>query len=537
MLAMMTATVGADQDASIVRRGYFAELTDTESASFQIHHFRMTADGSRIVYFGWNGSYNELRLIDGDGSGDTLIEEAVQHQGLLNGLYDISDDGSKVVYFRYTSLADPSPEIVVYDVATTTTTLLLKSLPVSNYGTPENWTINPQNGTTLVRLSGDGTKLFFINRFGPFHGSPESGFTIYRVNTDGSGVIPVLQTSQIASIPGIGADTYSVIPFEGEIATNETGSKFAIALAGTYGETDLVTMDGDGTNPAVIQDVRDGKFHGPSMSGDGTRIAYSRGGTTDPADTGIFVTNLGLPQSPVRVEPDSGYWGVYPHISSDGGSVVYNFDLGGGSSPSVRWAASTGALRLPVTHPVVTAYGGNMVATGGDTVVFMGTTTRWGYRELMRFDFDSTPFASMPAVDAVSGSPDMSIAIGTDPYTFYYSTTGDDLREMWSWPFTDDPALLQFSGFSGFSHGGYLYDDGAGGDVTAGDGIFTDDAIYATLPPPDGLELFTVRAGVATDNGTAAFADYLCTFGDRYDELFSDGFESGDTSAWSQSVD
>ena len=32
------------------------------------------------------------------------------------GTADLSPDGSKVVYFRYTSLADPSPEIVVYEL-------------------------------------------------------------------------------------------------------------------------------------------------------------------------------------------------------------------------------------------------------------------------------------------------------------------------------------------------------------------------------------------------------------------------------------
>ena len=31
----------------------------------------------------------------------------------------------------------------------------------------------------------------------------------------------------------------------------------------------------------------------------------------------------------------------------------------------------------------------------------------------------------------------------------------------------------------------------------------------------------------------AAFADYLCAFGDNYTEIFSDGFESGNTTAWS----
>ncbi len=352
----MTSFAGADQAGSIKRKGYFKELTDSESDSFDIYNFRMAADGSKVVYFGWTGSYTQLWVINGDGTSDTLVEQAEQHQGLLNGLYDISDDGSKIVYFRYTSIADPTPELVVYDVGTMARTQILKLIPVSNWGTPDLWVVKPQNDGNFLRLTGDGTKVFFINEFGPVHGSPSSWHTIYRVNTDGTGLTSVLESVNIQLISGVGADTYSVTPWEGEIATDYTGSKFAVPLTGSNAETVLVTMNGDGSNPTVIQDVRDGTFYGPAMSGDGTKIVYSRNDTTDLADTGIFVTGPSLPQSPVRVEPNSGYWGVFPEISSDGGSVVYNFDLGGGSSPAIRWANAAGTSRLPVTHPTVVAH-------------------------------------------------------------------------------------------------------------------------------------------------------------------------------------
>ncbi len=533
VLVVSTPMAGADEDGFIIRRGFFAEITDTESASFEIQSFRMSGDGTRVAYFGWNGANHELRVIDGDSSNDTLIEETEQWLGLLKGQYDISDDGSTIVYFRYTSIADPTPELVVYDVATMTRTQILKTVPVSNWGTPENWVIEPQENGRLIRLSGDGSKVFFVNRFGPTYGTPYfSGFTIYSINTDGSGLTVVLETNDIQSIPGIGVDSTSLVPWEGEIATNSTGSKLVVPMSGSSAETDLVVMNGDGSNPTVIQDVRDGAFYGPAMSGDGTKIVYSRGGTAVPEDTGIFVTGPDLPQNPVRVEPNTGYWWVFPEISTDGGTVVYNFDQGGGSSPAIRWASSAGMRRLPISYLTVTAHSTTaMVAEGGQTIFFLGTTSRNGYTELIRFDFTTTPFLGMPRVDSVSGSPDMSIGIGGGNHTFFYSTTGSNLREMYAFPFTDDPAELYFSGFTGFATWGYLYDDGAtGGDATADDGIFTDDGVYLNVAPP--VEFFTVRAGVASDDGEAAFADFLCAFGDAYDGIFSDGFESGDTSAW-----
>jgi Tol biopolymer transport system component len=534
---LLTPMAGADEDAVILRRGFFAELTDTESALFDIYTFRMSGDGTRVAYYGYNGTNTELRVIDGDGSNDTLIEEAEQYWGLLKGLYDISDDGSTIVYFRYTSIADPTPELVVYDVATMARTQILKTLPVSHYGTPEDWVLKPQEDPKLIRLSGDGSKVFFVNQWGPVFGVPYfSGLTIYSINTDGSGLTAVFEADKIQSIPGIGVDTTSLGIWESEIATDFTGSKLVVPMSGSWGETDLVVMNGDGSNPTVIQDVRDGAFYGAAMSADGTKIVYSRGGTALPEDTGIFVTGPGLPQNPVRVEPNSGYWWVYPEISTDGGSVVYNFDQGGGSSPAIRWANASGIRRLPISYLIVAAHSAKaMVAEGGKTMFMLGTTSRNGYKELMRFDFTTTPFVGMPRVDSVSGSPDMSIGNGDGYYTFFYSTTGSNLREMYAFPFTDDPAELDFSFFGGFEDWGYLYDDGStGGDVTAGDGIFTDDGVYLNVAPP--VEFFTVRAGVASDEGVAAFADFACAFGDDYVEIFSDRFESGNTTRWTSTV-
>jgi hypothetical protein len=535
---LVTPIAGADEDAVILRRGFFTEITDTESGLFDIYTFRMSGDGTRVAYFGYNGTNTELRVIDGDGSNDTLVEEAEQYWGLMKGQYDISDDGSTIVYFRYTSIADPTPELVVYDVATMARTQILKTVPVSHYGAPENWVVEPQEDPKLIRLSGDGSKVFFVNRWGPVFGVPYfSGATIYSINTDGSGLTAVFEADNIKSIPGIGVDTTALGIWESEIATDYTGSKLVVPMSGSWGETDLVVMNGDGSNPTVIQDVRDGAFYGAAMSADGTKIVYSRGGTALPEDTGIFVTGPGLPQNPVRVEPNSGYWWVYPEISTDGGSVVYNFDQGGGSSPAIRWANASGSRRLPISYLIVAAHSAKaMVAEGGQTMFMLGTTSRSGYKELMRFDFTTTPFVGMPRVDSVSGSPDMSIGNGEGYYTFFYSTTGSNLREMYAFPFTDDPAELYFSYFGGFANWGYLYDDGStGGDATAGDGIFTDDGVYLNTAPP--VEIFTVRAGVASDDGVAAFADFGCAFGDNdYAEIFLDGFESGNLTAWSSTL-
>lgn len=539
VLGAMVSTASADEPATIIRRGFFKEITDAESRDLTIQSFRASGDGSRVAYFGWNAdvSQHELWVVDADGQNDTLIERSFEWASLYFGRYDISHDGSTIAYLRKES-SGGTPELVVYDVATTTTTPILDELPVSNYGTPEMWNLDPRLSLNQFRISGDGSKVFFLNYYGPVYGPTVwSGATYYRVESDGSGATVAIETLDIQSIPEINASSDSL----GAISVDTDGGTVAVATfnAGSARVMNLVAMGGDGSNPIVLLDTNwDGNFYGPSITGDGNLIAYARGGTTLAEDTGTFVTNAGLPQNPVQVDPASGYWGVDPHIASDGSAVSYNFDLGGGSSPSIRWSSADGSQRLPLTvglfHTIGTP---SMVADGGQRVFMLGTTQGAvpGVAEILRFDFGATPFADIPTVTSISGSPDMTVNRDDGNYTFTMATTGGTPREMFTIPFTDDPAILVFSGFGGLTYGfnGLLDNGSSGGDLVAGDGIFTDDGVWLVAEPPAGSDPFVLRTAVASDDGVASFADAIAAFTDPYPGIFADGFESGSLSAWS----
>jgi hypothetical protein len=90
-----------------------------------------------------------------------------------------------------------------------------------------------------------------------------------------------------------------------------------------------------------------------------------------------------------------------------------------------------------------------------------------------------------------------------------------------------------------------LYDDGTHGDVTAGDGIFTFDAIATrktdpitwntwysqfTLPHQVGVRIIAEDLG---GNATIADTTLWITAVDTNPVIFADGFESGNTSGWS----
>ena len=91
----------------------------------------------------------------------------------------------------------------------------------------------------------------------------------------------------------------------------------------------------------------------------------------------------------------------------------------------------------------------------------------------------------------------------------------------------------------------YLYDDGTHGDVTAGDGTFTHDAIATRKGDYDGFNtwysIFTlphdvgIRIVVKDLDGNYTTADtdlWISAVDDDPTHIFSDGFESGNTSAW-----
>jgi len=95
----------------------------------------------------------------------------------------------------------------------------------------------------------------------------------------------------------------------------------------------------------------------------------------------------------------------------------------------------------------------------------------------------------------------------------------------------------------------YLYDDGSHGDITAGDGVFTHDAIatrkggyddwntwFSTFTLPHDVGIRIVVKDIDGNYTTADTNLWISAVDDDPTHIFSDGFESGNTSAWSSSV-
>jgi hypothetical protein len=74
LVVVLAHDAGADQSGAILRKGFFKEITDAEASNFDIQSFRASGDGSKVVYFGWDGANHSLWVVDGDGQNNTLID-------------------------------------------------------------------------------------------------------------------------------------------------------------------------------------------------------------------------------------------------------------------------------------------------------------------------------------------------------------------------------------------------------------------------------------------------------------------------------
>ncbi len=533
------AAFGAES-APIVRRGHFEEITDCASGNYVIESFRMSADGTRAVFYvrqtvqDARGCFSyQLRVIDTDGGNETVVEQGFTYDTgvgnfCANGLYDaydISDDGGTIAYLRLRSPADLALEIMVYDVATAGKTSVLQTLPHRSYGETHQVDIDAYGGRPGFAMTGDGAQVFFINGFGPYgspgsSGEPEaSGLTVYRVFTDGSGAEAVYTSADLATTPGVAESAIYVVAAGGWLAVDKTGSLLLLPVGGNFPSANppkhILKIDPNvgAASAEVFLDFIGLGLSGPSLSGDGTTAVFARSGSADPALNGLFARGTGADDPEVLLDAKLR-WATKPAISDDGAAVVHNVDLGGGSSPALRYATTDGMLLVPLTEPIVfVRFDYGAISENGGRVVFCGEVKGATAFEpltnynLVRMDWGSD---ADPRIDGIDAEPELTLLRTTftdyDPprNTHFYTVSGTALAGMYTYPFNNDASVP--GGTSRFHVNGGILDDGVyRGDAVAGDGIFTENSLFVTSEEVEAP--LKLRAGVTTTAGRASFVD------------------------------
>lgn len=532
--------VFAAEMASILRRGHFETITNSAASQYVIQSFRMSGDGSRVVFYvrqtvpdDRDCYANQLRIIDSDGSNEMVIEQGFTYDtgvgnNCANSLYNayaISYDGDTIAYLRLRSPEERYPEIMAYHVPTATKTSLLWTLTHRAYGETTQQHLDPSDGWSVFPMTGDGSQVFFINRFGPYGPPGSSGepgpsdFTLYRVFTNGAGADAVYSVADLATTPGVHVSTVNITASGGFIAVDETGSLLLLPVGGSYPSANpprhiLKINPNIGAESAeVFLDFVGLGLNGPALSMDGLTVVFARGGSADPLQNGLFARGIATDAPEVLLNAKLN-WSANPSISSFGNAVVHNVDQGGGSSYALFYATTDGTLLVPLTLPLSrTRYDYGAISADGGMVVFCGAVE--GVSSLMsitQFDLIRMDWGSeaAPSIDSIETEPELTLLRQSifdwdvAANTHYYTVSGTNLAAMYSYPFNSDARLP--GGTSRFHRYGGILDNGEfGGDAVAGDGIFTENDLYITGDEAEAP--LKLRVGVTSYEGTASFVD------------------------------
>ncbi len=150
ILLLACLPVMAQAEVPNVHQGAFEKVTDSVSGNYPIAAYRMGSDGSLAVFLVTEPAEDprgcftqqQLRTIRTDGTREALIGQGFTwDSGVGNGCaqsltaaFDISDDGTTIIYHRLNAPDNLNDELVVYDVVTEVSTSLLTQLPVATSG-------------------------------------------------------------------------------------------------------------------------------------------------------------------------------------------------------------------------------------------------------------------------------------------------------------------------------------------------------------------------------------------------------------------
>lgn len=512
------------EEAALVRQGTFTEITDSQTGGCTIEGFGMSDDGLKVVVYTVQQDLSTwaIRLLDADGTSEQILFTAnwstasgdVRHVWFGPA---ISDDGSVVVW---SDVAWPS--WTNYRLMKWTsgggTQVLLETVSSSSWGDPP--VARGLYPRSRQALSGNGQLVVFLNNFGPqgpnSDSIPESGYTYYAVNTSTGAATPVLESRDISAIPGISPSASELwemaeLNFDGTVMVCTPKGAFQDYPAKNV----LMLNAAAGGNASVLLDTAGMEYRGGSLNGDGSVFVFSRYGTTAPEPHGLQMMATDGSWGPTLLAPDdkAGRWPTGPDVNSEGTAVSFQFDIGGGSNATIRYTHTDSYGVIPLFYDSMiaankTAFNKpSFVSADGNRVAFVGLVRHSNDPRpdnLVIFDW-APPKAS---VTGLSGNPRVTMitqsggATGRDTTKYEYATTGCDgfFRQEWYDEDGHHPKGI-------YDFESWPYDNGLYGDEVAGDGVYTDNWVWARAEDVT-KDHFHARGIATSANRTASIADF-----------------------------
>lgn len=538
---LLAVAAHAAVDILPIRQGCFVEITDAATGGYVVESFAMSDNGAKVavVTRQADNSTWALRLVNTSGSGETVIASGSWTGPRPAFGPAISDDGSTVLWYEAIDPVYLTGRIKLYNAAKATVTTIVDTVPQSVFGVISD---KPIYVRSTPALSGDGSLAVFLNTFGPqgnnSDGHDVSSFTFYAVDTHTSEVQPVLESRHLTLIAGISPNANILW---GSAQLNYDGSVMTCTPVGLSlydAKHVLILSPSSGKAGASILIDTDGMtYRGGALNGEGDLFVFSRYGAAAPEPRGLQVIPVDGSWPPMLIDegqPEHGRYPTNPDINSAGTAVSWQFDIGGGSTPTFRFARldTEGVIPLfndAIAGPLHGDFGRvSFISSDESTVVFGGRVRYDGESRPMnicvfRWISDATRPAGVPAVTTLRGSPRTTFVrqvggwYGLDPLTYAYSTSGAG-SGYFHHMFFDDTGRWT-DGING--HNYRLVDNGLYGDAVAGDGIFTNPGLWARETVL--VDTFTARGTATSPNRTAAFADFRIRVCDILEDVNSDG--------------
>lgn len=306
-----------------------------EKGNARSSHAAISADGNRVVFL--SGATN----LHPSGSTGLMVKDLATGEVFLaapHGEYPaLSSDGDRVAFTTIGVGLDPRDDDETADVYVRdllTGELFLAS--TSSDGVKANGDFF--HGSVGASLSADGTKVAFASGATNLH--PDDGDDLFDVYVKdlATGGLALISTSA-DGVKG-DADTFSPsLSADGGIAAFRSYSSSLVpGFSGGFGQIFVKDLATGAIQPASISSSGDRADRGaadPSLSADGTRVAFSSGSTNlDPADadliSDVFVKDLSTGGIELASTSSSGIKGngtsYQISLGDDGSAVAFRSD-------------------------------------------------------------------------------------------------------------------------------------------------------------------------------------------------------------------
>jgi len=426
-----------------------------------IYDTKMSADGSKILFADYA---TKIYTMNTDGTDERMIFDFTQ---FVYSYLDLSADGTKAVWGVwqggfYIGNSDGSQQVLVNKL--------------QNPNGSEFWISLPLR----PRITADGSKVYFCNT-----GGGEDMGGVWRVNSDGTNPQQLISYTQIRAqlnLPYI-SDWGHI--FRKQFDISDDGSRMIWTTDKIPSNPwKQVLLAFDGTTIRILMDpiITPSQSTGGrcAISGDGTKVVAIKhlGGS----DAAIYAINFDG-SNPVQLHSVSGLGAPMLQLVRDGSRIFVHWAGRQGSSYFINTNGTDSDnlgivqaqwLHWSIGNPFRGLHMSNISADGKRINFASSTITVDQLKRIWFAEINPLSLGNAPAISDANMNPIWVLTKGGSKSTFsaQVSSTQEQIEEV---------------GYASFPNGFYrnifssyhrLYDDGAtAGDVTAGDGIFTNSQI------------------------------------------------------------